>query len=411
MPFYSILPYSLIAFIFSSLCQALRKMEESPTVLSDSEKYSKTVCLRSQFQLRLGITQLIILLQITSGVLAILNVVDHTKYMNCFIAFHGIQAFAITLSVSKLFTTVDGREANIVKDDEMLPVDVVQTQTPDGMKSAVSFPSTSRLGSRFGGSKLASTSKIARKSTQKENKPSLDTIQSKIEDQLVGADEEFNAPACPVRLEFAEETINWWKKGIPSFKEFFSFPNPVNDADHRIEVVIYSLIHLLDIAIINYYDNLAVHYTLMFILLMKRTSGPRLDPVSQITVRYIRPLFVERFITLILFYVHKKATMLIILWSWFVGDLIASMDNLCLACGSIWLAVKYKILPSDVCEDCMRKYKVTRQESVGQSASISASGGESNKFNTKHGVVKTGNKSADLSVLEVTSDIKHLYKV
>jgi hypothetical protein len=187
-------------------------------------------------------------------------------------------------------------------------------------------------------------------------------------------------------VEFAEDLVNWFKKPLPPCKEFFTFPTPINDADHRIDIATYSLIMFLNLAIMNYTNSLAVNYIMIFILLMKITSGPKLDPVAQFTVRITRPLFVNHWnlilneykpplprkrvsaatlnihlIGIILFYTGNKYSYFVLYWLWLLGLCLTSIENLCLSCGLIWILVKYDILPKKTCVECRLRYKVTEK--------------------------------------------------
>jgi hypothetical protein len=203
------------------------------------------------------------------------------------------------LCVSRLFTTVDGREVNIVKEETMTHVTVVRSASVDGTKMGTTSVTTSKRGtlsrlernmSKRSISNEASTSaaQVVSNNALPIATSTLNRKQSILEMQLLEeSDEEKNKPACPVELEFADDIVDWWKNSVPKAKEFFSYPRPINDADHRIDTTLYTIIMIGDIALINYYDNLTLHYFLMVILFFKVISGPRIDPVGQLTVRFI----------------------------------------------------------------------------------------------------------------------------
>lgn len=89
--------------------------------------------------------------------------------------------------------------------------------------------------------------------------------------------------------------------------------------------------------------------------------------------------------TLIMLKKDEKVGALIFLWIYSLGLAFSSVENLCMACGYIWLLVKYEILPKNICEECKRKYKITEGMHRNRSPTATATHTRSEKTRTKDG--------------------------
>lgn len=193
------------------------------------------------------------------------------------------------------------------------------------------------------------------------------------------------------RLLLAEKEALWWKNDI-TFKRFFSFPNPINEADSRIHNICSLLLFLISFLFDRLLNFQFIYILLIYGFLIRVLCGPKLDPQAFLVLFILRPIFSNKFNFILtkfvpgppkrfsqfiglcfvvlgttlryiyLFTVYKNNIILYFEYSIWLLYLIASFFagflNLCFACKIFILLIYLKIIPKNICKECQIKYMI-----------------------------------------------------
>lgn len=184
------------------------------------------------------------------------------------------------------------------------------------------------------------------------------------------------------RIGLSREIALWWRQEELTFREFFSFPSPVNLLESRLNNLCSSLLILLNFFLTYFFDFPYVGFYIVYGFLARSLCGPRLDPQAFFTLFVARP-FVEDFLGLgkssfhpgapfrfaqvvgftfavaanVLYFVFDQKLVSYIVWACFYcAAFLAAATGICLACLVFTLLCKFHIIKGEIADSVNTKY-------------------------------------------------------
>jgi hypothetical protein len=96
------------------------------------------------------------------------------------------------------------------------------------------------------------------------------------------------------QLQFARDQALWWRKERPC-EDFFTYPNPIDNADSRINHLCFGLLSVANIFLNHYFSFPWLGIYIIYTYLAKTVCGPKLDIQSLIVLFVLSPLICDRF--------------------------------------------------------------------------------------------------------------------
>jgi hypothetical protein len=175
------------------------------------------------------------------------------------------------------------------------------------------------------------------------------------------------------------ENAMWWRNKQLSWKQFFSYPDPVNEADTRTHAFCSWILVAVNLYLMYQFNNHYLSFYIVYGFLVRVLCGPKLDPQAYIVILFLRPLLAD----ILKFFPHRYVTptrpkrfaqfvgflfstagtiaeifeqrlISTILWS-MLGffSLLLCMFDFCAACFMYSVMVKYGIIQDELCKECM----------------------------------------------------------
>lgn len=191
------------------------------------------------------------------------------------------------------------------------------------------------------------------------------------------------------RIQLSKIEALWWKNNI-TIKRFFSFPDPINEAESRLHNICSSLLF-----IISFISDRILHFPYLYILLIygyftRILCGPKIDPQAFFVLFVLRPIFSDKLkviptrfvpsppkrfsqfiglcfcilgITLryIYLFTNNKNSIILcfeyIIWCLFlIASFFAGVLNYCFACEFFKLFIHFNIISKKISSKCKIKY-------------------------------------------------------
>ncbi|CAG8544641.1 4714_t:CDS:10 [Ambispora leptoticha] len=175
--------------------------------------------------------------------------------------------------------------------------------------------------------------------------------------------------------------IALWCINMPSLKEFFTFPSPVNEAESRLHNFCTSFLVPAATALAVFCNFPYLYFYILYGFFARVVAGPRLDPQAFIVLFILRPLF-EDVLPIIrseyvpsvpkhfaqicgllfslfgtTFWFLNYHMVSFVFWGiLFTAASFAAIFDFCVACESIYFGARHGWLPKTWCEDCTTHY-------------------------------------------------------
>ncbi|KND00531.1 uncharacterized protein SPPG_04841 [Spizellomyces punctatus DAOM BR117] len=183
-------------------------------------------------------------------------------------------------------------------------------------------------------------------------------------------------------IQTAEEQAMWWKNWRSmTWKEFTTFPNPINEAEVRIWITWAFIGCTLGPIVDIYWNSPAAYWTIMTLAFLRAMFGFRLDPLGYINLFILKPLIVDRWGWIEdlmvagpprkLALVQPLPLMFAFTIAWHLGWVYGArwifaifaascaaqaMYDVCLGCAMFWVLIKLGIANENACEVCTANY-------------------------------------------------------
>ncbi|CAM9250730.1 unnamed protein product, partial [Ectocarpus fasciculatus] len=180
----------------------------------------------------------------------------------------------------------------------------------------------------------------------------------------------------------------WWMQDGLTMETFFSFPNPINNAESRLHGCLTTL--YVPIALILAWQGVPWLWVwITFGYTARLLCGPRLDPQAFFVLFVLRPFVVDKLgliendftagppkrfaqaiglmfaaSCMVLAFCKQNVAMACLAAGLFGASFLAGFVDFCIACAIFGMAVRAKIVPDDVCEACSLRY-VSGVDQVG----------------------------------------------
>jgi hypothetical protein len=204
-----------------------------------------------------------------------------------------------------------------------------------------------------------------------------------------------------MNLAMARREALWFMPGEEkmTLSRFFSFPNPINDADTRVHAFCILCLVAAGVAL-DYYNLLTypfLHYYVVLGYFLRVLTGPKLDPQAFIVLFLLKPFFQKifcsfpnddfhagppkRFAQTIGFCTASTATVLgyfgltlasYSVWG-FLGFLCALQftTGFCLGCFIFGILMKAGLIPKETCNKCNNYFVISRKSGASINGSTS----------------------------------------
>jgi hypothetical protein len=175
------------------------------------------------------------------------------------------------------------------------------------------------------------------------------------------------------------ENAMWWRNKQLTWKQFFSYPDPVNEADTRTHALCSWILVVVNLFLMYQLNNYYLSFYIIYGFLVRVLCGPKLDLQAYIVILLLRPfladvlkIFHHRYITPtrpkrfaqfvgLLFStagtiaeVFEQRLISTIIWG-MLGffSLLLCLFDFCAACFMYSMMVKYGIIQDELCKECL----------------------------------------------------------